>query len=58
MDNKYLGEIKAEREKGCDFCNQPFEIESCHISEAGFRIGTREIAKFCPVCGKRLPNGR
>lgn len=47
-------EEQAEREKGCEYCNQPFQIEACHISEAGFKVGQTEIAEFCPKCGKRL----
>lgn len=44
---------KAEREKGCDFCNAEYAVMS------GSRMSSELIhkgcaAKFCPNCGKRL----
>ena len=44
---------KAEREKGCDFCNVEYTVMS------GSRMNSDLIhkgcaAKFCPNCGKRL----
>ena len=44
---------KAEREKGCDFCNAEYAVMS------GSRMNSDLIhkgcaAKFCPNCGKRL----
>lgn len=44
---------KAEREKGCDFCNSEYVVMS------GSRMSSELIhkgcaAKFCPNCGKRL----
>lgn len=45
---------KAEREKGCEYCNSRFGIATHHINEAGLQAGTKRNAKHCPMCGKRL----
>ena len=44
---------KAEREKGCDFCNAKYAIMSgSRMSSELIHKGC--VAKFCPNCGKRL----
>jgi predicted 3-demethylubiquinone-9 3-methyltransferase (glyoxalase superfamily) len=45
---------KAEREKGCGYCNSRFGIASHHVNQAGMQAGTNRNAKCCPECGKRL----
>lgn len=44
---------KAEREKGCDFCNAEYAVMSgSRMSSELIHKGC--VAKFCPNCGKRL----
>lgn len=45
---------KAEREKGCEYCNTRFGIATHHINEAGLQAGTKRNAKYCPECSRRL----
>ena len=45
---------KAEREKGCEFCNSRFGIASHHVNQAGMQAGAKRNAKYCPECGRRL----
>jgi uncharacterized protein with PIN domain len=45
---------KAERERGCEYCNSRFGIASHHVNQAGMQAGTNRNAKCCPECGKRL----
>ncbi len=45
---------EAERSKGCEYCNSRFGIASHHINEAGLQAGTKRVANYCPMCGKRL----
>jgi uncharacterized Zn-finger protein len=45
---------KAEREKGCEYCNSRFGIASHHVNQAGMQAGTNRNAKCCPECGRRL----
>ena len=45
---------KAERDKGCRYCNSRFGIATHHINEAGLKAGTNKRAQFCPMCGRRL----
>ena len=44
---------KAEREKGCEFCNAEYVVMSgsCMSSELIHKGCT---AKFCPMCGRKL----
>ena len=44
---------KAEREKGCEFCNAEYAVMSgSRMSSELIHKGC--VAKFCPNCGKRL----
>lgn len=44
---------KAEREKGCEFCNAEYTVMSgSRMSSELIHKGC--VAKFCPNCGKRL----
>lgn len=45
---------KAEREKGCEYCNSRFGIATLYINEAGLQAGTRKSATYCPMCGREL----
>lgn len=49
---------KAEREKGCEYCNSRFGIATHHITESGMKAGTNKTAIFCPMCGKELEVGK
>lgn len=53
VEREALLKEKAEREKGCDFCNAEYAVMSgsCMSSEL---IHKGCVAKFCPNCGKRL----
>jgi hypothetical protein len=39
---------KAEREKGCEYCDDNFKFWQAQIS------GELPNVRFCPMCGKRL----
>ena len=39
---------KAEREKGCEYCDDNFKFWQTQISKELPNV------RFCPVCGKRL----
>lgn len=45
---------QAERENGCESCNSRFGIATHHINGALLQAGTKRIANYCPMCGKRL----
>lgn len=45
---------KAERIRGCEYCNSRFGIASHHVNQAGMQAGTKRNAKYCPECGRRL----
>ena len=44
---------KAEREKGCEFCNAEYAVMSgSRMSSELIHKGC--VAKFCPMCGRKL----
>lgn len=45
---------KAERDKGCEYCNSRFGIATHHINNSGSQAGTNKIADYCPKCGRKL----
>ena len=45
---------KQERDKGCEYCNSRFGIATHHINGQLLQAGTKKIAIYCPMCGKRL----
>ena len=45
---------QAERSKGCKYCNSRFGIATHHINGQLLQAGTKKIAIYCPMCGKRL----
>ncbi len=45
---------QAERSKGCEYCNSRFGIATHHINGQLLQAGTKKIAIYCPMCGRRL----
>lgn len=55
---------QTEREKKCEWCNKNLRFECNLIDDEGNTASIENnvvqtcIAKFCPVCGRRLNDGR